>query len=50
MAMQDMRRPEPERWKNQVPPVPEADDLAMDNWMDELDMTRADIQDLWRKW
>ena len=69
MAKQGMKRPEPERRKNEVPPVPEisgkgkhghnhaapiipgengVDDLARENLMNDLDMTAADMQDLWR--
>ena len=62
MAKQGMKRPEPERKKNAVPPVPEIDrkskqsafhgnrSLGMENLMNDLDMTAADIQDFWRKW
>lgn len=66
MAKQGMKRPEPERRKNDVPPVPEiqgkakhghhkappmaGNDLTMENLMNDWDMTGADIQDFWRKW
>ena len=80
MAKQGMKRPEPERKKNTVPPVPEIsgkakhghnqaaplvagghgkvwhgephgeNDLAVDNMINDYDMTAADLQDFWRKW
>lgn len=47
MAKQGMKRTEPEHRKNEVPPVPLAgDDLALDNLMNDYDMTAADAQDL----
>lgn len=60
MAKQGMKRPEPEHRKNKIPPVPQisgkvfrdgplnSNDLAVDNLMNELDMTAADAQDLGR--
>ena len=62
MAKQGMKRPEPERKKNEVLPVPEIGgkaersashpntELGMENLMNDFDMTAADIQDFWRKW
>ena len=77
MAKQGMKRPEFDRKKNEVPPVPEicgkakrghnpsaplidgeygkvwhetpyaGNDLAVDNMMDDFDMTAADLQDFW---
>lgn len=50
MAKQGMKRPEPEHRKNDLPPVPQAsNDLALDNLMNDLDLTAADIQDFRRK-
>lgn len=76
MAKQGMKRPEPERKKNDLPPVPqiqgkarhgkakanplipggmgkvyhdtphESNDLAVENLMNDFDMTAADLQDL----
>ena len=74
MAKQGMKRPEPERKKNPVPPVPQisgkakhghiqasplvagghgkvwhgGNDLAVDNMMNDFDMTAADLQDFGR--
>lgn len=80
MAKNGMKRPEYDRKKNDVPPVPQingkakhghnkaaplisdgegkvwhstphpTDDLAIDNMMNDLDITAADLQDFWRKW
>lgn len=62
MAKKGMKRPEPERKKNPVPPVPEIGgkakgeashgntELGMENLMNDFDMTGVDIQDFWRKW
>ena len=62
MAKQGMKRPEPERKKNPVPPVPEIGgkakdgashgntELGMENLMNDFVMTGVDIQDFWRKW
>ena len=61
MAKQGMKRPEPEQKKNDLPPVPEADqmfdsslysgsDLAIDNLLNGFDMTPTDVRDFWQKW
>lgn len=55
MAKQGMKRPEFHHRKNELPPVPQiggnlfpdaANDLAVENLVDEFDLTAADLQDL----
>ena len=49
MAKQGMKRPEMPHKKNELPPVPRAEqDLAFENLMNDFDMTAADLQDLER--
>lgn len=60
MAKQGMKRPEPEHRKNEMPPVPRiggkvfhdgpvcGNDLALENLMNDFDMTAADAQDFGR--
>ena len=62
MAKQGMKRPEPDRKKNDLPPVPEGEgriipdaaygdnDLAIDNLMNGFDMSPTDARDFWQKW
>lgn len=50
MAKQGMKRPEPEWKKNTLPPVPEVDDLARENLMEDFDLNETDVRDFWRKW
>lgn len=65
MAKQGMKRPEPPRRKNSLPPVPEIREkakngpsaaspmpenkLASENLFNDWDMTAADVQDFGRK-
>lgn len=53
MAKQGMKRIEPEHRKNDLPPVPRIgsaaygdNDLAVENLLDDFDLTAADLQDL----
>ena len=61
MAKQGMKRTDPELKKNDLPPLPEADqmfhsplyrgnDLAIDNLLNGFDMTPTDVREFWQKW